>query len=276
MVDACPLWAKRGPETLGQYRDDMLRPLKFSHEGMDYHIEQGKTESSWWAIKDQTGAGAGMVVIYVDDILICSQIAVVRALASAVSQIWRTTELSLAVPGCPFRFLVIELEVDDDGVFWVSQHGYIKEVLRARSIESRSLDLIPVTKELPCLDLQADPEAHDPELVRSAQGIAGEVLWLAQGARPDLSFAASAMAALCSRNPGKAVELGMKVMRYLNKTINFRLRMATNEHSLTLVSDSSFSPAGERSRAGWVIMMNGSPILWRSGRQTIMSLSGRG
>ena len=264
---------REAPRLWGQYRDDMLRPLKFSHEGMDYHIEQGRTESSWWAIKDKNGVVVGMMVIYVDDILICSEIVLVRALASAVSGIWRTTDLSLAVPGCPLRFLGIEIEVDNEGVFWVSQIGYIKEVLRAREVEPRSMDVIPVTKELSCLDLQTDPDAHTPDLVRCAQGITGEVLWLAQRTRPDLSFTASAMATLCSRNPGKAIELGTKVMRYLNQTVEYRLRMAASEQSLAMVSDSSFSPDGERSHTGWVILMNGAPILWRSGRQTIMSLS---
>ena len=264
---------REAPRLWGQYRDDMLKPLVFTHDGVEYKIEQGRTESSWWAMKDPSGCVVGIMVIYVDDILICSEISLVRALAMAVSGLWKTTELSVAVPGCPLRFLGIEIEVDSDGVFWISQTGYINELLRSRQISPRSMDLIPINRELACLDAEPPEGEVSPELIREAQGLTGEVLWLSQRTRPDLSFTASAMATLCSRDPVRAIALGNKTMRYLNRTAAYRLRMGAGESTLAVVTDASFSPEGTRSRTGWVILMQNTPILWRSSRQTIMSLS---
>ena len=42
---------------------------------------------------------------------------------------------------------------------------------------------------------------------------------------------------------------------------------------VSLFTDASFAPDSEKSRSGWLVLMAGSPLSWRSSRQTTVSIS---
>ena len=105
----------------------------------------------------------------------------------------------------------LKREEETSDVIYVYQVGYLTELLRTHNIQPTQQDKVPITKELAVLPEVA--EAGDPELVREAQQITGEVLWVSQRTRPDLSFTTSIMATLCSKGPSQAVSIGQKALR---------------------------------------------------------------
>jgi hypothetical protein len=61
-----------------------------------------------------------------------------------------------------------------------------------------------------------DPEEPaDQAQVKTAQAIAGALLWLNTRTRPDISVGVSAVCRLATKNPAKAIEVGMNVMAYI-------------------------------------------------------------
>ena len=264
---------REAPHLWSMYRDEQLRPLVFTCEGKSLRLVQGTIESSWWTIREEDDSVVGIVVNYVDDILMCSCVHVVRALASAISGIWRTTDLAFVTKGCPLRFLGLEIDIDDAGVFWVSQEGFIRELLRSRAISPQRRDLVPITRELSALESLEPGEEISPDRVKDAQGATGEVLWLSQRSRPDLPFPASLMASLSTRNPDQTMKIAEKTFGYIQRTAHYRLKLEACTTTLSLCSDSSFAPDSSRSHTGWVVLLYGAPVLWKSSRQSTVSLS---
>ena len=115
-----------------------------------------------------------------------------------------------------------------------------------------------------------EPTEH---LVREAQELAGEILWVSGRTRPDVSFAGALVSSLATRAPKRSQELGVKVMAYLVRTKMLRLQITSNKTDLSLYTDASFAPDSEKSHSGWVVLMAGSLLSWRSSRQTTVSIS---
>ena len=69
------------------------------------------------------------------------------------------------------------------------------------------------------------------------------------------------------------MEIGLKVVSYLIRTNDFRLQIHPDKTGFSLYTDASFAPDSEKSHSGWVVLMAGAPLAWRSSRQTTVSLS---
>ena len=167
----------------------------------------------------------------------------------------------------------MELQVDDrfPNEVGIGQQGYIQELLRLHSIPPTAMDKIPISKELAS---EREPlQDVSSEDVHMAQQLTGEILWLAQRSRPDLSYASSIMASLCLRQPRQVIEIGMKVLGYLQRTSRFQLRIRWEQNSLVMFCDAAYAPQNARSHGGWLVTYGGSPIMWRSGKQTMITLS---
>ena len=261
---------REAPTLWGSFRDDTLRTLR-APAGCFW--DQGKSATAWWSIRNDRGQVKAIVIVYVDDFMICGPREVVEELSEAIQEVWETSELSILGPHNSIRFLGMELKREEEtsDVIHVYQMGYIAELLRTHNIQPTQQDRVPITKELAVLP--EVPEASDPERVREAQQITGEVLWVSQRTRPDLAFATSVMAALCSRAPSQAVAIGNKVLRFLQRTAEVGLIVQWKEQGLVMFCDAAFAPQGARSHSGWVVTYGSVPISWRSGRQTMVALS---
>ena len=195
-------------------------------------------------------------------------------LATEIQRIWKTSELSILRPGRPVRVLGMELEVDDGGeVVYVNQRGYIEEILRSYDVPEGARDRIPLGKDLASFEVAEDDLEPDAEAVSDSQKLTGELMWISQKTRPDLSYTCSLMSALTIRAPHRCVEIGRKVLRYLNATKEVKMVIKDKDERLTLFPDAAFAPSSSRSQTGWAIYWRGTPLAWRSGRQSTIALS---
>ncbi|CAE7219835.1 unnamed protein product, partial [Symbiodinium sp. KB8] len=278
LIEKLELWGliralyglRQSPALWGDYRDYVLRS---TDPPSGLRLRQGSAATSWWKVVDEVGVMTAIILVYVDDFLICGPDNIVSQLSKWIRSIWETSEPTYLRPGTSIRFLGMELHVEEanPGEIGIGQHGYIQELLRLHNIPAQALDKIPVSKEMVAEQVsQADVCKDD---VHKAQQLTGEVLWLAQCSRPDLSYATSVMASLCLRNPIQVINIGIKVLGYLQRTSRFQLRIRAKDNSLVMYSDAAFAPQGGRSHGGWLVTYAGAPIMWRSGRQQMITLS---
>ena len=173
------------------------------------------------------------------------------------------------VSGEPIRFLGMEVSkrAEEGGkeVWYVTQKSYIKKVKGRK---------IPVTRDQVHIEEPSSPPTIDQ--VRGAQRCIGEVLWLLTSSRPDLMYGVGRMGSNVLRNRVKVMEIGEQMKGYLKRTAEEGLRYEVEfneEINLQAYSDASFSPEGAESHGSFLILLEGSPIFWRAGRQSMVTLS---
>ena len=187
--------------------------------------------------------------------------------------------LELASEESAVRFLGMEIkqEKNEEGEvtgYRVDQEGYIREILRHRKVEPTQRGLIPAPKEWMSLNQDLFPKTVDEHHVKEAQSRTGELLWLAQRSRPDLSYVTSIMGSLTSKDPERANRIGKRVLMYINATQDMALHYASDgERLLNTYTDASYAPEGDRSHAGMITFWSNSPISWRSNRQSLVTTS---
>ena len=113
--------------------------------------------------------------------------------------------------------------------------------------------------------------------LRFGQRVVGEQLWLTMRTRPDLQFVLAWMASNVSKAPNKVALVGKRVLSYLQGTAAVTLRLgrysAEDAGRIIGYSDASFAPQGGRSVGASVVVLGGSPVTWKSGRQSFVTVS---
>ena len=112
------------------------------------------------------------------------------------------------------------------------------------------------------------------ENIKLYQQIVGSLLYLSNKTRPDISYSVGILARHMS-NPNKCdYDLSKRIMRYLNGTREMKLTYNKKE-PIVGYSDASYAEdkLDRKSTGGYVFMMNGGAISWRSIKQKVVSLS---
>ena len=258
---ALALWSSYRDKTL----DGMRLPGNLS-------LRRGRTVTAWWILQDNAGAIMAVIIFYVDDFMIIGPEPTVKKLAETIQAMWKTSPLTFLTPQSPIRFLGMELELSDDlQTVYVNQTAYIEEILRMYQVNPTQNDKVPISKELAVFDPEDVPPC--PEDVSAAQRLTGELMWIAQKTRPDISFTCSLLASLSTKAPARCLIVGEKTLRYLHGTKGWRMKFVSDQTDLTLYPDAAFAPSSGRSHSGWVVMWSGSAIAWRSARQGTIALS---
>ena len=249
-----------------------VKEMKFDLGGGIYRLRQGRVEHTWWSLKEGGGIVRAVIVIYVDDFLIAGECATIEKLATEIRRVWKASEAQFATPSAPVRFLGMIMEAHDSG-FNLSQDDYLDEMARVYCLGKEMLSKIPRSKEGASFTVQETDAKPEETMIRAAQKLAGEVLCVSGRTTPDVAFPGALVSSLATRAPSRAVEIGLKVVSYLIRTKDFRLQIYPDKTGLSLYTDASFGPDSEKSHSGWVVLMAGAPLAWRSSRQTTVALS---
>ena len=158
--------------------------------------------------------------------------------------------------------------------WFITQESYIKDLLahnEDRKIHPRK---IPITRAQSQAEKAEDGKT--PESIRLAQKQVGEVLWVVTRTRPELMYATAIMGSLTLKSPTVVAEIYDQILGYLQSTprdgLVFR-RKDLDPAVLDFFADASFAPQGGVSHGAFVIQLNGNPILWRSGKQSLVTQS---
>ena len=205
------------PKDWGNYRDQEFRALQILCDGRVYGLLQSKADESLWFLREivekEYTEVVGLLVADVDDLAVFAETAICESFIQAVQLKWKTSP--------PTWFGIepikgVEIVLSPTG-YRLAQTAYLQELLQRFQVSGTSQ--VPMTKwvepELPKEVLVED--------VRSAQALTEALLWMATRSRPDISFAVSKMRQMATKAPKITLEVGRKVLAYLNSTLGLGL-----------------------------------------------------
>ena len=269
---------RQSPRLWSSFRDTELRKMRVFYQDKFCVLRQGKAEPNMWLIyeegAEECSEPAGLVLVYVDDILLSGPLDLVRATSSTIRNVWKASELEVLDVDHEIRFLGCEIAVteDYDAVF-IHQRPYIDEILRHHATPVTDLSPIQSPKELVTFEAKEGEDPGSEEEVRQAQRACGELLWVAQRSRPDISFVVCAMGSLLTRAAPRCLSIATRLRSYLQRTKNLALALKPTNNEFTIYTDSSFAPEGSKSHSGMVAVWLGAPVCWRSSKQPFICLS---
>jgi hypothetical protein len=177
------------------------------------------------------------------------------------------------------EFLGIKFDYRPDGSIELTQKGLIKKILQTTKMENCKPNLLPASAPL-----ASDPDGPPMNEDWHYSSVIGMLLYLSTNTRCDIAFAVS-QAARFSANPKQSHATAVKsIIRYLKRTENQgTIIRPTGKLDLDLYVDADFcglfrtapdhSADSARSRTGFVIILNGCPLIWKSQLQSSVTCS---
>ena len=109
------------------------------------------------------------------------------------------------------------------------------------------------------------------------QSVVGSLLYLSGWTRPDITFAVCSVARFCSSLTMEHWTAVKHILRYLKGMSNYGLVYSRNNDDGTLIAYSDADWAGDvndcKSTSGYIFMMSGAAVSWKSKKQTCVALS---
>jgi hypothetical protein len=216
------------------------------------------------------------LVLYVDDILLIGND--VKLLESVKEYL--NSQFSMKDLGEATYILGIKIYRDrSKRLIALSQKTYLEKILKKFKMDQSKKGFLPVTRGSRLSVTQCPATAkykRDMNLVPYASAI-GSIMYAMLCTRPDVALAISLTNRFQS-NPGKEHWKAVKnVLRYLRRTKDMFLVYGECEEELAVKGyvDASFGsdPDDSKSQTGYVFMLNGGAISWRSGKQSVVAQS---
>ncbi|CAE7775417.1 RE1 [Symbiodinium sp. CCMP2592] len=268
---------KESPKWWSQYRDGVLAAAVIQTPQGDATLKRTACDENLWEVLLQDGTCLGHMLVYVDDLLFLCDAHVAESIHSWIRSQWSCSDLERPTSSKALRFLGVDIyETHNECGFCgysLSQESYIDELARSHNLKPTQRANTPIPKEW--VKNAPDPESGFSEVVlREAQRITGELLWVSQRTRVDICYAVGLMSSWTVKSPGFVVKLGQRVLAYLAATKVYRLSLTPDDtDTLSIYTDASFAPFSERSISGIAVLVNGRCVYWKSKRQTLVSLS---
>jgi hypothetical protein len=218
-----------------------------------------------------------MIVLYVDDAGIAAP---TEAAIDSLIQRLRDHGFQLTKEGSFSEFLGIKLDKRDDGSVELTQKGLIDKIVTATGLEDSNPNWIPQSQT----PLGSDPDGLPMEESWGYPSIIGMMLYLSTNTRPDIAYAVSCAARFGS-NPKQSHAKAVKtIVRYLKRTFDKgTIIRPTGKLDLQLYVDADFAglygsepdedPTSVKSRTGYITLLGGCPLLWKSTLQSWISAS---
>ena len=276
-----------GFETIGPDGQAMVLKLKKSLYGLKqspknwnhmvhkwlegYGLKRGKSDHCLYVKKDVAGEIVLIVVIYVDDMLIIGNRGDIDAVKKAVSQEFAVKDL-----GELKWMLGMKFERDrKNRTIEITQKTYIQQVMEKTGMtESRGA----YTPMSPGVQLVASTEQKPAEFDYEYSQAVGSGMYAVSLTRPDAAYWSSRVSRFMG-NPSddhrKAVKNGL---RYLNETQDLSLKFGgldVTELKLEAYADADYASQREnrRSISGYVMMLGGAAVSWKSKQQSCVATS---
>lgn len=222
-----------------------------------------------------SGSKYVILVLYVDDILLASND------SDMLYETKRFLSSNFEMKDLGEASYVIGIEIHRDrsrGILGLSQRAYIDKVLKKYNMQSCSPSVAPVVKgdkfglyQCPKNDLEREQMGLIPYA-----SVVGSLMYAQVCTRPDIAYI-TGMLGRYQSNPGmdhwKAAK---KVLRYLQGTKDLMLTYRKMDNLEVMgYSDSDFAKCADdkKSTSGYIFLLSGGPISWRSRKQELTTTS---
>ncbi|GJW54316.1 zinc finger, CCHC-type containing protein [Tanacetum coccineum] len=161
--------------------------------------------------------------------------------------------------------VIICLYVDDILIFGTDQSHYIEKVLKKFNYFDYTLVSTPLDT---CEKLMPNKGLTVSQLEYSR--VIGYLMYAMTYTRPDIAFAVGKLSMYTSNLCTQHWQAIQRVLKYLKKTMDYRLRYTGYPSVLEGYTDASWigNTGDNLSTSGWVFMLGGGAISWASKKQT--------
>ncbi|KAJ0580529.1 putative RNA-directed DNA polymerase [Helianthus annuus] len=205
-------------------------------------------------------------LIYVDDVIIVGnnqrQINITKSVLDK--------EFSIKDLGPLKYFLGIEVTRTGEGLV-LTQRKYVLDILAECGLLGCRPSLFPMEQNLK-LDMCEDAERVDANQYRR---LVGKLLYL-QATRPDITHSVNVLSQFVTDPREPHQEAALRVLRYLKTTPGQGILLPkAGDLELSTYCDSDWlgCPYTRRSRTGYLLLLGGAPISWKSKKQSVVSRS---
>ncbi|RVW23075.1 hypothetical protein VitviT2T_005480 [Vitis vinifera] len=247
--------------------------LKFHNINSSFGFEENVMDQCIYL--KVSGSKICFLVLYMDDILLATND---KGFLYEVKQ-FLSKNFNMKDMGEASYVIGIKIHRDRfQGILGLSQETYINKVLERFWMKNCSLSVSPIVKsnrfnldQCPKNDLEREQMKNIPYA-----SAVGSLMYAQVCTRPDIAFAVGMLGRYQS-NPGKDHwKAAKKVMRYLQGTKDYKL-MYRRTSNLEVVgySDSDFAGCvdSRKSTSGYIFILAGGAISWRSVKQTMTATS---
>src|SRR6202046_682889 len=236
------------------------------------------------------GDNVAIITVWVDDLLLfTSNDATMEHMKQSIESKWQATDL-----GEPSKIIGIEITIMPE-YLRISQGKYVENLLRKENMAKANQVGIPLD---PNVKIGPNLVYNEPNRSSSYAKLMGELQYLANATRPDISYAVNRLASYTA-NPSLEHYGSLKhILRYLAGTRDYGITYRKSEdlnsdmnlfHGLTRnngpanngddnlfhgFTDAAFANADDyKSTTGYVFLASEGAITWKSKKQTIIVMS---
>jgi len=214
------------------------------------------------------------LLVYVDDMLLASNCRkFLDIFKGALSKRFEMKDLGEAR-----HFLGMHIKRDRaKRLLTIDQTSFLEQILSeakmsdCRPVGTPMVPGVSLTKATaPLTEAETQQFTHIPY-----SRVIGELNFAMRVSRPDIAYAVSALSKFLS-NPGvEHYQQLHHLLRYIRGTSHYSLTFGLSDQGLTGYSDSDFASDKDDSRSigGYVYYLFGSPISWRSQKQSVVATS---
>jgi hypothetical protein len=210
-----------------------------------------------------------LIILYVDDMLIAAPTTIIIEETKTIL----ANEFELKELGPVQSFLGLQVTRDrENRTIYLSQEAYTDKILAKFDKQSINPVSTPFQANLTL------PATWEPVTDQHSSYVAetASLNYLATGTRPDISFTVSKLSQ-ANKGPSKEhIGLLNHLWRYIKGTKSLGIKLGGHSNmDLRAYSDAAFADdlLTRASTGGHVILLAGSPILWQSKRQSLVTTS---
>lgn len=156
---------------------------------------------------------------------------------------------------------------------WMGQPAYVEKLLVRQKMDDCKPVGTPVDPGSHLMKATEDEEALEQQ---KYQSLVGSLMYLSTSTRPDLAYAVGTLARFSSKPNRSHWTAAKRVLRYLRGTKNHGI-VFTESESVECLGYSDADWAGDRedrrSTSGYLFLMAGGPVSWKSRKQGTVALS---
>ena len=212
------------------------------------------------------------LLVYVDDLLMVGTETAVSRVKQELARRFTTSDLGECT-----HFLGIKVERRTNGLF-LSQKAYAERIVEKAGMEDAKVANTPLPLSHPLYEERTGTSDAEREFMRRApyRQLLGSLLFLATRTRPDIATAVSMLAKFQSDPSIKHWKTLKTLIRYVKGTTGTGILLPGGAGvALTAWSDADWArdQSRRRSRSGYLLTVNGGPVVWSSKLQNATTLS---
>jgi Reverse transcriptase (RNA-dependent DNA polymerase)/GAG-pre-integrase domain/Integrase core domain len=222
----------------------------------------------------RNGDNLEIITVWVDDLLLfATSNDLLEKMKKELQSKWTVTDM-----GEPAKIIGIEITIKDDYIL-ISQEKRIEAILKREGMDECNPVSMPMD---PNDKIKPNPDGNEGSKSNSYAKLLGELQFLTNATRPDIAYAVNKLSAYTANPSLQHVGAAKRILRYLKGTKNLAIKYSAksdnglkeNSNLFYGYADAAYANTDDyKSTSGYVFLVGGGAITWRSKKQTTIALS---